>query len=108
LSDEEPNELMIEIKMMQELTQKEYRRHAALLAVVANQPELMKPLHEMHRERFFRRILSTKNPVRSSILFFATLGLHFNELLNLSLLNAEQRKNVYEELLRLAANEEAL
>lgn len=96
------NELMVEIRTLQGKSGGDHRLSAALLAVTANQPELTRALHEELHNRFFTMITSKENFMRSSILYFAAMGLHFHDLLNLSLLDNEQREGLFEELLRLA------
>lgn len=99
------NELAVEIRALQGNTEQEHRLSAALLAVTANQPELTSKIRGEMRERFTNRILSRGDFARSSILFFAALGLHFHDLLNLSLLDSAQRAEVFEELVRLAGKQ---
>lgn len=107
LSGSNPTELMIEIKTLLELENMDSRPSTALLAVVANQPELVEPFREQLQKRFSERILSDKNPARSTILILAALGLHFTSLLNVPFLEREQKKEVIGELLRLASDETA-
>lgn len=102
LSTQNPSELTIEIKMHSILAGTEARRSAAILAVIANEPELMEPFREKLCARFKERISSEGSPDRSVILFFAAFGLHFAELLNFPFLDPDQRKKVYADLLSLA------
>jgi len=102
------NELRVEIRSLQGKSNADHRLSAALLAVAANQPELMRALLEDLRDRFLNKITANGNFTRSSILYFAALGLHFHDLLNLSLLDRKQQKEILEELMRLAGGEEAL
>jgi AcrR family transcriptional regulator len=102
LSTETPSELMIEIKMLSGLAETDACPSAAILAVIANQPDLMEPFREKLCDRFTKRIVSEGRPERATILFFAALGLHFAEMLNFPFLDHERRKQVYSDLLRLA------
>lgn len=104
--DEIPNELVVEIKMLSSLDETSSRRNAALLAVVANQPELMEQFHEQQRKRFSEKILSKEHPERSAILFLAAIiGLHYTALLNISILDKEQRMKTYADLACLASGD---
>lgn len=98
-------ELMVEIRVLARLDESGARSSAALLAAVANQPSLTEPFRDEMRRRLRERILSERNPNRSTILFLAALGLHLTGLLELPLLNATQRQQVYGELLRLAGDD---
>lgn len=102
LADQNPSELWIEIKMHSQMAGTQSRRSAAILAVIANQPQLMEPFRDLLCARFKGRISSEESPARSMILFFAAFGMHFAELLNFPFLNPEQRDKVYGDLLRLA------
>lgn len=109
LSPNAPNELWVEIKMLLGMdTGTDNRLSAALLAVIANQPELPPPFCEEHRERFNRDVAPPQSFERSSILFFAALGLHFHELLKFQLLTPEQRDQIKNSLLQLAASNASL
>lgn len=98
-------ELMVEIRALQRLSGIDQRLGAALLAVTANQPELMHDLHQGLRTRFEGEIAGPEGCTRSSILYFAALGLHFHELLNLSMLDPPAQKRLFDDLLRLADGE---
>ncbi|HBF34417.1 TPA: TetR/AcrR family transcriptional regulator [Candidatus Sumerlaeota bacterium] len=102
------DELFVEISMFAHLSGNDFRRHAALLAVIATRPELMCSFRDVHKKRMFEDILAHKDPVRAAILFFAALGLHFDELLGISFMDVEQRKKVYERLLRLVVTEDKM
>jgi AcrR family transcriptional regulator len=103
--ESKPTPLMVEIKMLSQLDESHSRPSAALLAAIANQPDLMEPFQEEMHKRLDERILAGKNPDRSTILLLAAMGLHLTALLNLPLLDRAQRKKTYENLLRLAAND---
>lgn len=103
--NEIPNELVVEIKMLSRLDEASFRYSAALLAVIANQPELMEQFHERQRKRFSEKILSKEHPERSTILFLAAIGLHYTSLLNISILDKEQRMETYADLARLASGD---
>ncbi|NQU44746.1 TetR family transcriptional regulator [bacterium] len=102
LHQDTPSELMVEIRMLQGKASQNPRLSAALLAVTANQPELISAMRQNMRERFFDVLVPEEDFLASSILFFAAVGLHFHDLLSLSLLDQKQKTRVYEELLRLA------
>ena len=95
-------ELMVEIRALQKLSGLDNRLGASLLAVAANQPELMHALHEKLRIRFDGEIAGKDKSARASILYFAALGLHFHELLHLSVLDPPEQNRLFEELLHLA------
>lgn len=107
LADRNPTTLMLEIKLMAELDEAECCPTAALLAAVANQPELMEPFRDEIRRRIAERAFSGKHPDRSVILYLAALGLHLSALLRVPALEPEQRRKTYANLLRLAADEKA-
>ncbi len=102
------NDLAVEIRMLRGKTADDHRLSAALLAVTANQPELLTAMRCQLRDRFFNKITAEGDFMRSSILFFAALGLHFHDLLHLSFLDDSQREALYAELLRLAATDTAI
>lgn len=102
------NELMVEVRALQGKSKIHKRLGAALLAVIANQPDLAHTIRDTMRDRFFNKITSKENFARSAILFFSALGLHFHDLLNLSLLDEKQREEIFEELLRLAGRDEEI
>ena len=102
LSLENPSELAIEIKMLSTLDETKSRRNAALLAVIANQPELMETFRERARKHFSDRIVSKEHPGLSTILYFAALGVHLTALLNIPIVDAKRRKEIYADLLGLA------
>ncbi len=99
------NDLVIEIRSLQEKSENERRMSAALLAVIFNQPNLMSKLRMDLHDRFFKKIMSQSNRNRSSILFFASMGILFHDLLNISLLDRQFKQELYEELIRLAKRE---
>lgn len=101
------NELAVDISMMRGLSREDYRLSAALLAVIAFQPELMNPFRAQHHKRF-EDMISNRSFTRSSILFFAAMGLHFHQLLNISIVDNEQRTQIFDELLRLAESNEKI
>ena len=103
------NELMVEVKFMQSKSMLENNRlGAGMLAVVANQPELVAKTREALRERFFNKIVADGPLERASILFFAVMGLHFHDILHFSLLDAEQKQSIFNELMRLAQTGQAV
>lgn len=75
---------------------------AALLAAIANDPRLLAPVHE-HQQRDMTELLEhSPQFARAAVVWLATIGLWFLEILDASPLNGEQRQQVMEELLRLA------
>lgn len=97
------NELMVEIRIMQGDSDTDHRLSAALLAAASNQPKLAHKVRDEWRDRFLNKLASKDDFARSAILFFAAVGIHFHDLLNLSLLDGEQRKTIFAELMRLAS-----
>ncbi|MCE5231123.1 hypothetical protein LLG95_16225 [bacterium] len=87
---------------MRDLSPDDYRLSAALLAVIANQPELMHPFRDQHYKRFWETLVPVNSFKRSSVLLFAAMGLHFHELLHISIVSGDQRREIFDELLRLA------
>ncbi len=102
MSEEHTTELMVEIRMFQGWSEEDHRLGAALLAVTANQPELVRTMREVLRDRFFNHITSRDNFTETAILFFAAFGMHFHDLINLSLLDKKQKTEIYEKLMRHA------
>lgn len=100
---EKPVGLMLEIMMMMQLSEADHRFSSALLVALANRPERMRKVKDAQRERFLCEIASPEHFESSAILFFAALGLHFQKLLNVSLVDEEQEQRVFAELLRRAA-----
>jgi AcrR family transcriptional regulator len=96
------NELLVEIMTIQSLPGSDDRLSSALLAVTANQPELMNSLRQRNCQRFKDQLTSRSHFERSAILLFAALGLHFHDLLKMSMVSEEQRNQIFTELLRLA------
>jgi AcrR family transcriptional regulator len=108
LAGETPNELMIEIRTLQGKSKNDHRLGAALLAVTATQPELTRSIRKDLRHRFYHDLTTKDDFMRPSILFFAAMGLHFHDLLNLSVLDGKHRKELFEELSRLAGGARTL
>lgn len=102
-----PNDLVAEIKLLQNKTGEENRMGAALLAAIANQPELTKNMRERLREHYYANIFSEDDFNRSAVIVFAALGLHFHDLLQMSLLEPGKKDELYETLLKLANNGES-
>ncbi len=103
---ESDNDLIIEMRIMQRESESKRRLSAALLAVVANNPDLTKKTREVMHQRFNTRVATGHNAVRSSILFFAAMGIQLHSLLNLSMLDDGQKEGIQRELLRLASCDE--
>ena len=98
------SELEIEIRLLEAMDEQESRPAAALLAAVANQPDLMEPFRDELRKRCTERLQTGGEADRSVILYLAALGLHLSGLLNIPLYEAERRKLIFERLRRLAAD----
>jgi AcrR family transcriptional regulator len=105
LSEENRTELVVEIRMLQSEYACDRRLGIALMAVAATQPALTQAIREEMHNRFFGEIFTEQNITRASILYFAALGLHFHDLLHLSLLDSKEKNAVFEELLSLANGE---
>lgn len=97
----EASPLLVELKLFMELSETDFQLSSALLAANANQPELLNGVRERLRERLLKEIAPPEHFEQSAILYFAALGLHFHELLGISLLSQEQKKNVIKEMMRL-------
>ena len=101
---DQPNELVVEIRTLQGKSRHtDQRLSAALLAAVANQPELLTPIRAQLSQRFACMIPPQGNFLWSAILFFAAFGIHFHDMMNVSLLDPRQKAELYDELCRLAA-----
>jgi AcrR family transcriptional regulator len=75
---------------------------AALLAAIAHDPKLLEPVRDDYLRRLAELIPVGLRFERAVIVALAADGLRLLELLSLSPLNDRQRKQVIEELLRLA------
>ena len=74
----------------------------ALLAAIANDPKLLRPVREHHR-RYVEELAASELPfAQAAVVWLATEGLWLYELLKLSPLVSSQRRQVVKELLRLA------
>ncbi|HOE96193.1 MAG TPA: TetR/AcrR family transcriptional regulator [Candidatus Sumerlaeota bacterium] len=105
LGDRNASDLVVEILTLQGYSRDHHRLSAALLAVVANKPELIGGTRAELRKRFHRRLTSRGDFNPCAVLFFAALGLHFHDLLNLSLLSRKQRGELYRHLVNEARKE---
>ncbi len=105
--DEEPSDLMVEIRVLSRLDELGSRPAAAMMAAVANQPELMEPFREEMQRRFAKRIMPRQRLEESAVLYFAALGLHLSTLVHLPILDVRQRRELFEMLSQLAAEENA-
>ncbi len=78
---------------------------AAMLAAVANKPELLQPVRDFH-QRHLRKFTEGKDASEGAIiLWLATSGLWFLELLQVSPLTKRERRRVTSRLLKLAGKE---
>ena len=75
---------------------------SAMLAAVANQPELLEPARTFHSENLDLCRKSSLGLERAALLWLATDGLWFLEMLQVSPLTAAQRKKITAFMLKLA------
>lgn len=108
IPEDEPNELLVEIRLFMEMTKADHRLGAALLAALANKPDMTDKFRGKGCERFNKEIAVPEEFERSSILFFAAFGLHFQRLLHMRIVNEDQEKRIFSELLRLAKGKESI
>ena len=102
LEKQNADELTVEIQMLADLDAAVPCRGATFLAVLANQPELLRPFHDSISQRFSKDILVGEHSQQASVLYLAAMGLHLSRLLNIPLLTAEQRAKTYGYLLKQA------
>ena len=93
--NQEADELTVELQMFADLDAANTCRGATFLAVMANQPDLMLPFHDSISERLSKNILVGDRAQEDSVLYLAAMGLHLSRLLNIPLLNAQQRAATY-------------
>lgn len=77
-------------------------RAAALLAVIANQPDMMRPIRSKQRRRFDDLAAMPGSFSQKAVVLLAAVGLFLMELLQASPLSEEERESLYEEILRQA------
>ncbi len=75
---------------------------SALLAAVAHDPKLLESARGDFRKRLEEFMESDLDFKRAAVIFFAVHGLVLSELLSLSPLSNKERRDLVEELLRLA------
>jgi len=75
---------------------------AALIAAAAHDPHLLKPATEAYRKAFGEFIAGGLRPERAAVITMAVDGLSILQLLGMFPFDADQRKSIIEELLRLA------
>jgi AcrR family transcriptional regulator len=85
-----------------EQTRRGQRLGAAVLAAMASEPDLLAPLREAFARWQAKIEIDTSNPIRGTILRLAADGLWVSELLGFAPLDADLRRQVQEELLRMA------
>ena len=78
------------------------RINAALLAAVAHDPSLLAPVRDDYLKFLAELITAELRFERAAVVAFAADGLRLLVLLTLSPLNSDQRKQLIQELLRLA------
>lgn len=96
------NELMVEILATLAQSSRGLRVHAGLLAVIANEPSLLGHLRDQARVRFREVTSCAADPDDAAILFFAAFGLHFHDILEMSLVTKHQRRRLRDRLLGMA------
>lgn len=101
--DQPVNDLYIEIRTVQLISNVELQLGAALLAATFHKPELLSDLRCSMRERLKDRIVKDRDYSQAATLFFAALGLHFHRLLHLSMVSEEEEKQIFESLLCMAS-----
>lgn len=99
---EPPNSLKAEIIATLEPPGPESRSSANLLAVVANDPSLLDGFREGFQTRFREVTASATDADDAAILFFAALGLHFHDILQIKLTTARERDRIRARLLEMA------
>jgi AcrR family transcriptional regulator len=93
-------ELRAEILSQLKLHEENARANGGMLAVMANQPELLQPVREDLRERFQALIASHPEPDEAAILLLATYGICMLEMLQLSPVEGAQRREIVRAILR--------
>jgi len=78
------------------------RTAAALLAAIAHNPKLVEPIRKTGLKFMAELTAPGLGFERKAVILLATMGLHLQEVLQVSFLNDKQRKGVVAELLRLA------
>ena len=78
---------------------------AAILAAVAHDPSLLEPIRDDYQRRLAELAPSGIRYERAAVIALAADGLRLLEILSLSPLENRQRKQVIEEMLRLAEEE---
>ncbi|MCB1125027.1 MAG: TetR/AcrR family transcriptional regulator [Verrucomicrobiae bacterium] len=78
------------------------RLGAALLAAVANKPELLEPARGMNRELSAGFVRNPLGHAGASVVWLATLGLWFLEVLQVSPFAADQRQAITDRILAMA------
>jgi len=81
------------------------RISAGLLASAAHDPKLLEPLRKDYKKLVTELVPSGLRFERAAVIVLAAHGLRFLEILSLSPLKGRQRKQVIEEMLRLAGEE---
>lgn len=80
------------------------RVSAAMLAAIANEPQLMSTVREYNEKRFEGHKSPAEMFERKALLLLAADGLFLMELLQVSPFSHEQRKKLVDELLHMADN----
>jgi AcrR family transcriptional regulator len=73
-----------------------------MLAAVANDPRLLEVMRERHRNRFQYHASQAGSFERKAVTLLAGMGLAFLEMFQTTPFDAQQRKGLIEELMRLA------
>lgn len=99
LPESPSRELRAEVLSQLKLHLENEQVNGGMLGVMANQPELLKPLREEFKARFDALIASHPRPEEAAILLFATYGICMLGLLKLSPVDAPQREAIVREIL---------
>lgn len=102
MGESESSELLVEVMAILAQPPEGIRVHAGLLAVIANDPSLLLFLREDARRRYRSFTAAESDPDDAGLLFFAAFGLHFHDVLDLSLITPKERARLEEKLLGLA------
>lgn len=108
LAARDPNELMVEISATLAIPDRGLRAHSGLLAVIANEPSLLRHISKDAQDRFREVVSSCSKAGDAQVLFFAAMGLHFHDLLGMGLISDAQRDRLRDTLLDLAQSGEPI
>ena len=86
------------------MTAAERRASLAIVAAVAEEPELVEPAREYMKEVTGEIATYSKDPTSAMILFLANEGLRYLDILDLNPMTAKEKKHMISELGRRAEN----